>query len=358
MKKKKLIPINYINPRWLLGSDANRPEDDESNDDMSCPGFRIQNSNMNQQNTQFLMDLRSGKLQWRLQNTLSRFGECGNEGVVPIIGNYEQSEHHAPRNSTVVDSVFEHDSSDAESVVPPTLQTVELRENDGDHVEDMTKSRDEIPDGVTHERIEIETTDTDTLLAETDRILRQLDDVVSSDNDDMRPEGINRSVSDSNPLVSSTNPLVHDSYQLVSDIEHGNELVTTTNELVNNGNSKKKRERQNASEKQTKKGVLNGKLIRRKRQTIRISSGEDEASEVGNQVTPGSFRVSASVKSKGRSKIRRKQKREAKRIRMSEAIAEINALVQGTLVPVKDLSLVRKTIVRSLNVTDASPIFS
>ncbi|ETM35524.1 hypothetical protein L914_17593 [Phytophthora nicotianae] len=54
MKKKKLIPINYINPRWrLLGSDANRPEDDESNDDMSCPGFRIQNSNMNQQNTQF-----------------------------------------------------------------------------------------------------------------------------------------------------------------------------------------------------------------------------------------------------------------------------------------------------------------
>ncbi|ETN01825.1 hypothetical protein PPTG_24012 [Phytophthora nicotianae INRA-310] len=53
MKKKKLIPINYINPRWLLGSDANRPEDDESNDDMSCPGFCIQNSNMNQQNTQF-----------------------------------------------------------------------------------------------------------------------------------------------------------------------------------------------------------------------------------------------------------------------------------------------------------------
>ncbi|ETP33367.1 hypothetical protein F442_18096 [Phytophthora nicotianae P10297] len=293
-----------------------------------------------------------------MANSLRRFGECANEGVVPIIGNYEQSEHHAPRNSTVVDSVFEHGGSDAESEVLPTLQTVELRENDGDHVEDMTKSRDEIPDGVTHERIEIETTDTDTLLAETDRILRQLDDVVSSDNDDMRPEGINRSVSDSNPLVSSTNPLVHDSYQLVSDIEHGNELVTTTNELVNNGNSKKKRERQNASEKQTKKGVLNGKLIRRKRQTIRISSGEDEASEVGNQVTPGSFRVSASVKSKGRPKIRRKQKREAKRIRMSEAIAEINALVQGTLVPVKDLSLVRKTIVRSLNVTDASPIFS
>ncbi|KUF79560.1 ATP-binding Cassette (ABC) Superfamily [Phytophthora nicotianae] len=294
-----------------------------------------------------------------MANSLRRFGECANEGVVPIIGNYEQSEHHAPRNSTVVDSVFEHDSSDAESVVPPTLQTVELRENDGDHVEDTTKSRDESSDDVTHERIEIETTDTDILLAETDRILRQLDDVVSSDSDDMRPEGINRSVSDSNPLVSSTNPLVHDSYQLVSDIEHGNELVTTTNELVNNGNSKKKRERQNASEKdQTKKGVLNGKLIRRKRQTISISSGEDEASEVGNQVTPGSFRVSASVKSKGRPKIRRKQKREAKRIRMSEAIAEANALVQGTLVPVKDLALVRKTIVCSLNVTDALPVLA
>ncbi|ETN01826.1 hypothetical protein PPTG_16912 [Phytophthora nicotianae INRA-310] len=192
-----------------------------------------------------------------MANSLRRFGECANEGVVPIIGNYEQSEHHAPRNSTVVDSVFDHGGSDAESEVLPTLQTVELRENDG---EDMTKSRDEIPDGVTHERIEIETTDTDTLLAETDRILRQLEDVVSSDNDDMRPEGINRSVSDSNPLVSSTNPLVHDSYQLVSDIEHGNELVTTTNELVNNGNSKKKRERQNASEKTDKEGSAEWKI--------------------------------------------------------------------------------------------------
>ncbi|KUF84519.1 ATP-binding Cassette (ABC) Superfamily [Phytophthora nicotianae] len=162
---------------------------------------------------------------------------------------------------------------------------------------------------------------------------------------------------ENNELVTTTN-------ELVNNIEHGNELMNNGNELENNGNNKKKRERQNASEKdQTKKGVLNGKLIRRKRQTISISSGEDEASEDGDQVagldiTPGSFRVSASVKSKGRPKIRRKQKREAKRIRMSEAIAEANALVQGTLVPVKDLALVRKTIVCSLNVTDALPVLA
>ncbi|KAG7389480.1 hypothetical protein PHYPSEUDO_010365 [Phytophthora pseudosyringae] len=43
---------------------------------------------------------------------------------------------------------------------------------------------------------------------------------------------------------------------------------------------------------------------------------------------------------------------------MEHSIVEANALVQGTLVPVKDLALVRKTIARSFNVEDALPVLN
>ncbi|KAG6961691.1 hypothetical protein JG688_00008966 [Phytophthora aleatoria] len=39
-------------------------------------------------------------------------------------------------------------------------------------------------------------------------------------------------------------------------------------------------------------------------------------------------------------------------------MAEANALVQGTVVPVKDLALVCKTIEHSLNVTNALPVLA
>ncbi|OWZ17091.1 hypothetical protein PHMEG_0009010 [Phytophthora megakarya] len=39
VKMKKLIPINYILPRWLLQSEANRPDEDESEEDISVPPF-------------------------------------------------------------------------------------------------------------------------------------------------------------------------------------------------------------------------------------------------------------------------------------------------------------------------------
>ncbi|KAF4130856.1 hypothetical protein GN958_ATG19861 [Phytophthora infestans] len=70
----------------------------------------------------------------------------------------------------------------------------------------------------------------------------------------------------------------------------------------------------------------------------------------------GQFRASTGVKSKGRPKIRRKQAREAKKLRMAESIAEAKALVQGTLVPEKDLALVRKPLTCSFNVEDAVPV--
>ncbi|KAF4130283.1 hypothetical protein GN958_ATG20698, partial [Phytophthora infestans] len=57
-------------------------------------------------------------------------------------------------------------------------------------------------------------------------------------------------------------------------------------------------------------------------------------------------------------KMRRKQVREAKRLRMRDSITQTNELVQGILVPVKDLSLVRTTMEHSFNVADALPVLS
>ncbi|ETO65133.1 hypothetical protein F444_17512 [Phytophthora nicotianae P1976] len=68
------------------------------------------------------------------------------------------------------------------------------------------------------------------------------------------------------------------------------------------------------------------------------------------------FKIVNSTKRKGRPKIRKKQQREAKRIRMELSTRQANALVQGTLVPVKNLSLVRTTLECSFNVTDALPV--
>ncbi|OWY94738.1 hypothetical protein PHMEG_00035450 [Phytophthora megakarya] len=36
MNKKKVIPVNYLHPRWLFQSDQNRPEEEGSDDDISC----------------------------------------------------------------------------------------------------------------------------------------------------------------------------------------------------------------------------------------------------------------------------------------------------------------------------------
>ncbi|KAG6942485.1 hypothetical protein JG688_00018180, partial [Phytophthora aleatoria] len=61
LKKAKLIPLNHKHPWWLLHSESNRPEEDETSDDISCSAFNIQNSNM-----KFLKyAVLSGSTQWR-----------------------------------------------------------------------------------------------------------------------------------------------------------------------------------------------------------------------------------------------------------------------------------------------------
>ncbi|KAF4039072.1 hypothetical protein GN244_ATG08819 [Phytophthora infestans] len=94
-------------------------------------------------------------------------------------------------------------------------------------------------------------------------------------------------------------------------------------------------------------------ILRKRRSKERGDSSPCDSSS--NEDITGQFRVSTGVKGKGRPKIRRKQAREAKKLRMGESIAEAKALVQGTLVPEKDLALVHKTLTCSFNVEDAVP---
>ncbi|KAF4127864.1 hypothetical protein GN958_ATG22920 [Phytophthora infestans] len=69
-------------------------------------------------------------------------------------------------------------------------------------------------------------------------------------------------------------------------------------------------------------------ILRKRRSKERGDSSPCDSSS--NEDITGQFRVSTGVKGKGRPKIRRKQAREAKKLRMGESIAEAKALVQGT----------------------------
>ncbi|KAF4041571.1 hypothetical protein GN244_ATG06081 [Phytophthora infestans] len=97
------------------------------------------------------------------------------------------------------------------------------------------------------------------------------------------------------------------------------------------------------------------RLILRKRRSKERGDSSPGDSSSHEDITE-QFRVSTGVKSKGRPKIRRKQAREAKELQMNDSIAEAKALVQGTLVPEKDLALVRKTLACSFNVEGAVPV--
>ncbi|KAF4139377.1 hypothetical protein GN958_ATG11278 [Phytophthora infestans] len=141
-------------------------------------------------------------------------------------------------------------------------------------------------------------------------------------------------------LVKDPNQLVKDPNQLVKDpnMKDPNELVKDDNQLVKFPNQ----------------------LVLRKRRTTATDESDDASSRdsSSSEVLTGKFIVSKAVKSKGRPKVRRKQVREAKRLRMRESSAEANELVQGRLVPVKDLSLVRKTLEHNGNVADALPVLN
>ncbi|KAF4131110.1 hypothetical protein GN958_ATG19745 [Phytophthora infestans] len=169
----------------------------------------------------------------------------------------------------------------------------------------------------------------------------------------------NQLVKDPSQLVKDPNQLVKDPNQLVKDPNqlekhqsplsesdsNPNQLVKDPNELVKDDNKLVK---------------FPNQLVLRKRRTTATDESDDASSRdsSSSEVLTGKFIVSKAVKSKGRPKVRRKQVREAKRLRMRESSAEANELVQGRLVPVKDLSLVRKTLEHNGNVADALPVLN
>ncbi|KAF4133066.1 hypothetical protein GN958_ATG17822 [Phytophthora infestans] len=152
-------------------------------------------------------------------------------------------------------------------------------------------------------------------------------------------------VKDPSQLVKAPNQLEKHLSPLSESDSNPNQLVKDPTELVKDDNQLVK---------------FPNQLVLRKRRTTATDESDDASSRdsSSSEVLTGKFIVSKAVKSKGRPKVRRKQVREAKRLRMRESSAEANELVQGRLVPVKDLSLVRKTLEHNGNVADALPVLN
>ncbi|KAE8980467.1 hypothetical protein PR002_g24117 [Phytophthora rubi] len=176
MNKKKVIPINYIHARWLLQSEVNRPEEDESDDDISCAAFRVQASHMRSVEHAVLngstkwktgMDIAAGVVEAlcsqgtptfvKMAEALRGFGECARRGAVPIISVDPPSSERAVERVVEVTSEEDRpefqnqmpDNDDADviltdtSTVPPTLKTTQtsdsvcMSDRNSDVVEDF-----------------------------------------------------------------------------------------------------------------------------------------------------------------------------------------------------------------------------
>ncbi|KAF4150552.1 hypothetical protein GN958_ATG00214 [Phytophthora infestans] len=147
MKKKKLIPITYIHPRWLLQSEANRHKEDESDEDVSCCMFRAQDLHMRSLKHAVLTD----STKWRagmdiaervveamssqgtrsflgMAESLRKFAEHASQGIIPAVGIPERTEiQSSGKNETTageINAAEDYDDiSSSDSDVPPTLLT-------------------------------------------------------------------------------------------------------------------------------------------------------------------------------------------------------------------------------------------
>ncbi|ETP52545.1 hypothetical protein F442_02461 [Phytophthora nicotianae P10297] len=276
-----------------------------------------------------------------------------------------------------------HDAELADSdssSVPPTHEAANTAQNNTT-VDDFNVESD-CGDSINGESEQLPD-ECDRLLAETNRIITRVRDMVSpdSDNDDTELFGLvqpgnkntptsrtlksakiqktNQSVKPSNTIDLVDKAAASELSQSVNDTtslaEKSVPLVDTTNaegnHSVDDDNQSVRAEREFADQPTEATCQL---VLRKRRSKERGDSSPGDSSS--HEGISGEFRASTSVKSNGRSKIRRKQAREAKKLRMDESIAEAKALVQGTLVPEKDLTLVRKTLACSSNVEDALPV--
>ncbi|KUF77565.1 ATP-binding Cassette (ABC) Superfamily [Phytophthora nicotianae] len=352
----------------------------------------------------------------RMTEVFREFGECVREGVVPTLMKPQTTSVESLLRAPSGDFYVQHDTELADSdssSVPPTHEATNTAQSnttvDGFNVESdcgdsINGESEQLPD------------ECDRLLAETNRIITRVRDMVSSDSDNddtelfelVQPgnkntptsrtlksakiQETNQSVVITKQSGTATNQLKTSTIQSVScavqkpsntfdlvDKAAASELSQSVNDttslaeksvpLVDTTNAEPNHsvDDGNQSVRSSNQSVRAGRefadqpteatcqLVLRKRRSKERgdSSPGDSFSHEG---ISGEFRVSTSVKSKGRPKIRRKQAREAKKLRMDESIAEAKALVQGTLVPEKDLALVRKTLACSFNVEDALPV--
>ncbi|KAE9086829.1 hypothetical protein PF006_g25939 [Phytophthora fragariae] len=402
MNKKKVIPIIYIHARWLLQSEVNRPEEDESDDDISCAAFRVQASHMRSVEHAVLngsskwktgMDIAAGVVEAmcsqgtptfvKMAEALRGFGECARRGAVPIISVDPPCSERAVERVVEVTSEEDRpevqnqmpDNDDTDviltdtSTVPPTLKTTQtsdsvcMSDHNSDVVEDFAVEVE--IEATTSYSASVHAADEDdgggdiaadirSLIAETERIINRANEMVSSDGErsDSQSKLPDRTKKTYNLATKArvnrkelpVKAVVKEKKRSQSESDT-NQSGSDTNQLGSGTNQSGKNPAQ---------------LVLRKRRTKSRTDSEDESCE-GNsnpEDITGRFFVSTAVKSKGRPKIRRKQTREAKKIRMEGSVAEANALVQGTLIPVKDLALVRKTMSRSFNVADALPVLN
>ncbi|KAE8963621.1 hypothetical protein PR002_g29235, partial [Phytophthora rubi] len=229
MNKKKVIPINYIHARWLLQSEVNRPEEEESDDDISCAAFRVQASHMRSVEHAVLngsskwktgMDIAAGVVEAmcsqgtptfvKMAEALRGFGECARRGAVPIISVDPPCSERAVERVVEVTSEEDRpefqnqmpDNDDTDviltdtSTVPPTLKTTQT----SDSVCMSDRNSDVVEDFAVEVEIEATTSysasvhaadeddgggdiaaDNRSLIAETERIINRANEMVSSD---------------------------------------------------------------------------------------------------------------------------------------------------------------------------------
>ncbi|KAE9066854.1 hypothetical protein PF007_g28287 [Phytophthora fragariae] len=229
MNKKKVIPIIYIHARWLLQSEVNRPEEDESDDDISCAAFRVQASHMRSVEHAVLngsskwktgMDIAAGVVEAmcsqgtptfvKMAEALRGFGECARRGAVPIISVDPPCSERAVERVVEVTSEEDRpevqnqmpDNDDTDviltdtSTVPPTLKTTQtsdsvcMSDHNSDVVEDFAVEVE--IEATTSYSASVHAADEDdgggdiaadirSLIAETERIINRANEMVSSD---------------------------------------------------------------------------------------------------------------------------------------------------------------------------------
>ncbi|ETP27503.1 hypothetical protein F442_23220 [Phytophthora nicotianae P10297] len=327
MDKKKVIPVNYIHSRWLLQSEANRPEEDESDDDISCAACRLQHLHMRSVEHAVLnrstkwktgMDIAGGVVEAmssqrtqtfvEMVEALREFGECVRRGCVPkIVWSENASPSTGMNNSDVNDA--EDDLSDCSNCPSTRRATQTAESNADDEGAELIAETDRLLRETREQPLHTEDNEPVGSLA-TKAVVREKKKYNHATKAAVKPNSTSVSSSEEDGSESSsdesdkvTKQLVKESKQLGEDT---NQLVNTTSQLV----------------------------VRKRRATATDESDVESSGSYSHEEVTGQFVISTAVKKQGKTQI------------------------QWTLVPVKDLSLVRKTMEQNFNVADAFPVLS